>query len=445
MDIAIDNLAVSNRCRGVVRAAIKDVNLSVKALVRDCAGRLLLLKDARSEWWDLPGGHVHSGETLPDALERELSEETGLHLLSFKDFGVSDLILGGERRTVAFYEVQCEGDIKLSDEHESLLWVTPNEIGDYDLGAFRSAVESFLDGGQRVKAALQKLKSLVRAEKLARRVDGVIHARTQETVVDPKERVRAEAERTMREAVRDALALATADALARKVGSKKRDEELEAAMLLLLVVGVGTAYSQSAPKLATIARGADHSDVTTAEEEAEHITTRAPLLKDFVGNAVKQVRAEAEESRKQGDKPHDTAKRVKAKAKEVEGGHGKTVADTEAAAAASAGQLRALVRAGYTHAYWVTVGDDKVRPSHVECEEAGAVKIGKPFPNGLLFPHEPGAPAEETINCRCWLEGARKAEKISASAFDEQKVLGNTPIIALQSYINPFVFEAIKP
>ena len=40
-------------------------------------GRVLLLLNERDEW-DLPGGRPDPGETLPQALEREVREETGL-------------------------------------------------------------------------------------------------------------------------------------------------------------------------------------------------------------------------------------------------------------------------------------------------------------------------------------------------------------------------------
>lgn len=56
----------------------------VRAVVLDRAGRVLLLqtrdpKNAYADvWWELPGGGIDPGETVVEAVIRELAEETGL-------------------------------------------------------------------------------------------------------------------------------------------------------------------------------------------------------------------------------------------------------------------------------------------------------------------------------------------------------------------------------
>src|SRR4051812_38736521 len=53
----------------------------VGAVVHDAAGRLLLIQRGHEPslgLWSLPGGRVEPGESLEEAVEREVREETGL-------------------------------------------------------------------------------------------------------------------------------------------------------------------------------------------------------------------------------------------------------------------------------------------------------------------------------------------------------------------------------
>jgi mutator protein MutT len=53
----------------------------VGAVVHDEAGRLLLIRrghDPHAGLWSLPGGRVEDGETIEQAVRREVLEETGL-------------------------------------------------------------------------------------------------------------------------------------------------------------------------------------------------------------------------------------------------------------------------------------------------------------------------------------------------------------------------------
>ncbi|MDI9578467.1 MAG: NUDIX hydrolase [Thermoproteota archaeon] len=59
---------------------------SVEAVIQ-IDGALLFLKrnnqPAKGEWW-FPGGRIKKGETLQEALQREVKEETGLTVTQYK-------------------------------------------------------------------------------------------------------------------------------------------------------------------------------------------------------------------------------------------------------------------------------------------------------------------------------------------------------------------------
>lgn len=52
--------------------------VSIKALIRNENGEVLVVKEAGRTWWDLPGGGMDHEESIKSALARELKEEVNL-------------------------------------------------------------------------------------------------------------------------------------------------------------------------------------------------------------------------------------------------------------------------------------------------------------------------------------------------------------------------------
>lgn len=65
--------------------------VSLKALIRNERGEVLVVKEAGRDWWDLPGGGMDHGETFKQAIARELEEEVGLKGdFSYRPIAVND-------------------------------------------------------------------------------------------------------------------------------------------------------------------------------------------------------------------------------------------------------------------------------------------------------------------------------------------------------------------
>lgn len=52
--------------------------ISLKGLIKNSAGEVLVVKEAGRDWWDLPGGGMDHGEDIKLALAREMKEEVNM-------------------------------------------------------------------------------------------------------------------------------------------------------------------------------------------------------------------------------------------------------------------------------------------------------------------------------------------------------------------------------
>jgi len=80
------------------------------------------------------------------------------------------------------------------------------------------------------------------------------------------------------------------------------------------------------------------------------------------------------------------------------------IARTEAAGAMAQGSWDQARQSGiFLSKEWLAFEDNRTRDSHLDCMAQGLIPMEQPFANGLQYPFQSGAPADEVINCRCVL------------------------------------------
>lgn len=106
---------------------------AVGAIVFDALGRVLLVRRGRPPargTWTLPGGRVEPGETLEQAVAREVAEETGLTVT--RSVHAETFRLRAEGYAFDIEEMVCEvaeGTPRAGDDAREARWVHEAELG----------------------------------------------------------------------------------------------------------------------------------------------------------------------------------------------------------------------------------------------------------------------------------------------------------------------------
>lgn len=116
---------------------IERAEVAVGAVVRH-EGRLLLIRRAKPPQagrWSLPGGRVEPGESLRDAVAREVYEEAGLVVDVGDQVGWVERIGEGHHYVILDFAATVTGatSLRAGDDAAEARWVALDEVASVDL------------------------------------------------------------------------------------------------------------------------------------------------------------------------------------------------------------------------------------------------------------------------------------------------------------------------
>lgn len=118
--------------------------IAVKAMIINDDGEMLVLRQSAVNYtghnkYHPPGGIVELGETLEAALNREVTEETGMKLRDFEMFDVTEWNVVGDDQHMQFFGVfyichAMDYDITLQlEEVDKVKWINASSMNKIDI------------------------------------------------------------------------------------------------------------------------------------------------------------------------------------------------------------------------------------------------------------------------------------------------------------------------
>ncbi|WP_194828598.1 NUDIX hydrolase [Nocardia sp. XZ_19_231] len=118
------------------------IKVAVSAVVLDKSGRILMIRRTDNDLYAIPGGGLEAGETVSEAVAREVLEETGIrvevtdlvgvfsnpeHVIAYDDGEVR------QEFSICFRARPTGGSLRTSEESKEVLWVAPGALDSLDI------------------------------------------------------------------------------------------------------------------------------------------------------------------------------------------------------------------------------------------------------------------------------------------------------------------------
>lgn len=114
-------------------------NVGVKAIVEK-DGMVLMTRDHKdTDWWDLPGGRIHTGEGAVQALVREVQEELGVSITVGQFVDSCQVVhtqAGSNHLFLTFHTALQDPTASFrvpSEELAEVRWITQKDLGELNI------------------------------------------------------------------------------------------------------------------------------------------------------------------------------------------------------------------------------------------------------------------------------------------------------------------------